>query len=106
MPGGVTTIILFSVNKIQKVSDSVTAGSKLWQRWIILTLWLIQVVDQEVDRIFWAFLDDCGHHVLEYIVHFLLFDVGLDLLLELHFDLLDIEALCCFIVLVHWQVQF
>ena len=63
------------------------------------------MINQILDRVLRPLLDDGRHHVLEDIVDFLLFDVCLDLLLELHFGLPDVQALSCLVVLFHFRIR-
>lgn len=42
---------------------------------LLLTLRLLKLVDEELDRVFWLVDDQTAHHILEHLVEALLFDV-------------------------------
>ena len=51
---------------------------------LLLTLWLLNLVDEELDRVFRLVDDQTAHHVLEHLVEALLLDVLLAAALEVN----------------------
>ena len=56
----------------------------------LLTLGLVEAFDEVLDGVLRLLLDERSHHVLEDVVNLLFLKVLFELLLELHFRLLDV----------------